>query len=336
LSDISPYFFIKEFSSEELTKVLVNKVRELRASKEKVEELNTKLQDSIARLEETQDELSGQRDQLQIKMIELGNTKRELASQRDRLQIEIINKTQELLKSERLSAIGNLSARIAHDLRNPLSIIQSTSQILKLKLDSKLDEKTREQWARLDRAIYRMSHQLEDVMDYVRISPLKKKDYSLCVVLQDVVERIVAPDNIEIHLPQNDREIFCDPEKMEIVFVNLIMNAIQAMENKNGIVSVGIFDDPQDTNNVLIKVSDTGSGIPQDVFPKIFEPLFTTKQVGTGLGLSSCKNIIEQHGGTITVSSTVGKGTTFTIKIPKKSEWDNLNKQGDIVQPKSA
>ncbi len=313
MSDNSPYFFIKEFSSEELTKVLLTKIHELKASKEKAEELNAKLQDNMAKLEETQDELT---------------------RQRDNLQIEILRKTQELLKSERLSAIGNLSARIAHDLRNPLSIIQSTSQILKLKLDSGLDEKTREQWARLDRAIYRMSHQLEDIMDYVRMSPLKKKDYSLCVILQDVVERIVTPENVEIHLPQNDREIFCDPEKLEIVFVNLIMNAIQAIETKNGIVSIGIFDDVQDSDNVIVKVSDTGLGISQDVLPKIFEPLFTTKQIGTGLGLSSCKNIIEQHGGTITVSSTVGKGTTFTIKIPRKSEWDSISKHENIVQPK--
>ena len=310
----------------------MNKVKELRAAKEKSEELNAKLQDNMARLEETQDELAGQRDKLQMKMIELENAKQELASQRDKLQIEIMNKTQELLKSERLSAIGNLSARVAHDLRNPLSIIQSTSQILKIKLDSSLDEKTREQWARLDRAIYRMSHQLEDVMDYVRISPLKKRDYSLCVILQDVVERIVTPENVAIHLPENDKEIFCDPEKLEIVFVNLIMNAIQALDNKIGIVSIGIFDDPQDNNNVLVKVSDTGSGIPDEILPKIFEPLFTTKQVGTGLGLSSCKNIIEQHGGALTVSSTIGKGTTFTIKIPKKSEWDSLSKPDEITQ----
>lgn len=335
LSDNSPYFFIKEFSSEELTKVLVNKVRELRASKEKAEELNTKLQDNMARLEETQDELSSQRDKLQIKMLELENAKRELANQRDKLQIEIMNKTQELLKSERLSAIGNLSARVAHDLRNPLSVIQNTSQILRMRLESNLDDKAREQWTRLDRAIYRMSHQLEDVMDYVRISPLKKKDYSLCVILQDVVERIVAPENIEIHLPENDRGIFCDPEKLEIVFVNLIMNAIQASEGKKGIVSVGIFDDPQDSNNVLVKVSDTGCGISDETLPKIFEPLFTTKQVGTGLGLSSCKNIIEQHGGTITASSVVGKGTTFTIKIPKKSEWESLSKHEEAIQTES-
>lgn len=306
---------MKEFSNEELTEILTSKVRELKIAKEKSDELNSKLQDNMAKLEETQEEL---------------------AKQRDHLQAEIEQKTQEVLKSERLSAIGNLSARIAHDLRNPLSVIQSTSKILRIKLEEHLDEKSRDQWARLDRAVYRMSHQLEDVMDYVRMSQLKKKDYSLCVILQDVVERIIVPENITIRLPQNDRTVFCDPEKLEIVFVNLIMNAIQAMESKAGTVSIGIFDDPKEQNNALIKVSDTGVGISGEIIEKIFEPLFTTKQVGTGLGLSSCRNIIEQHGGTISVSSTPGKGTTFTIMIPKKSEWSSIPTQQDFAQTKQA
>lgn len=336
MSDNSPYFFIKEFSNEELTKILVSKVKELRLAKERGDELNAKLQDSMAELEETQDELARQRDQLQDSLSKTEEAQQEIAEQRDQLQVEVMRKTQEILKTERLSTIGNLAARIAHDLRNPLSVIQSTSQILKMKLDANLDDKTREQWARLDRAVYRMSHQLEDVMDYVRMSPLKKRDYSLCVILQDVVERIVRPENITIKLPQNDRIIFCDPEKLEIVFVNLLMNAIQALEN-SGVVSIGIFDDPQDQNNVLVKVSDTGVGIADEIQEKIFEPLFTTKQVGTGLGLSSCKNIVEQHGGTISVSSKVGKGATFTIMIPKKSEWDSIAVKPDnltqIKQP---
>ncbi len=313
MSDTDPYFFIKEFSNEQLTKILAEKIKELKLAKEQSDEINLKLQNKMAELEEVQNDL---------------------AIQRDHLQSEIMRQTQEMLKTERLSTIGNLAARIAHDLRNPLSVIQSTSQILKLKLDVNLDDKTREQWARLDRAVYRMSHQLEDVMDYVRISPLKKRDYSLCVILQDVVERIVRPENITIKLPQNDRIIFCDPEKLEIVFVNLLINAIQAVENR-GVVSIRILDDPQDQNNVLVKVSDTGVGIADEIHEKIFEPLFTTKQVGTGLGLSSCKNIIEQHGGKISVSSKAGKVTTFTLKIPKKSEWDSIvTKPDNLTQIK--
>lgn len=313
MSDTDPYFFIKEFSNEQLTKILADKIKELKLAKGQSDEINLRLQNKMAELEEVQNDLS---------------------MQRDHLQSEIMRQTQEMLKTERLSTIGNLAARIAHDLRNPLSVIQSTSQILKLKLDVNLDDKTREQWARLDRAVYRMSHQLEDVMDYVRISPLKKRDYSLCVIIQDVMERIVRPENITIKVPQNDRIIFCDPEKLEIVFVNLLINAIQAVENR-GVVSIRILDDPQDQNNVLVKVSDTGVGIADEIHEKIFEPLFTTKQVGTGLGLSSCKNIIEQHGGKISVLSKVGKGTTFTIKIPKKSEWDSIvTKPDNLTQIK--
>lgn len=306
MSDNSPYFFMREFSNEELVHLLVNKVKELKAEKEKTDELNAKLQDNMAKIEEVQ---------------------QELAKQRDMLQDEIKQKTEEVLRVEKLSAIGQLAARIAHDLRNPLTVIQNTSKIMRARLEEKLDDKSREQWARLDRAVYRMSHQLEDVMDYVRMPQLKKRGYSLSMVLMDVMERIEVPNSITIHPPINDHIIFCDPEKLEIVFVNLIVNAIQAIGDNKGDITIEIADAPTDNGFVEIKVTDTGSGIPQDNIGKIFEPLFTTKQVGTGLGLSSCKNIIEQHGGTICVSSKVGIGTTFTIKLPKRSDWENISNE---------
>lgn len=154
MSDTSPYFFMKEFSNEELVHLLVNKVKELKAEKEKTEELNNKLQDSMAKIEKTQ---------------------QEIARQRDILQEEVKQKTEELLRIERLSAIGQLAARIAHDLRNPLAVIQNTSKILRMRLEDNLDVKSQQHWERLDRAIYRMTHQLEDVMDYVRMPQLKKK-----------------------------------------------------------------------------------------------------------------------------------------------------------------
>jgi signal transduction histidine kinase len=297
---------MKEFSNEELVHLLVNKVKELKSEKEKTDDLNARLQDNMAKLEEIQ---------------------QELARQRDILQDEVKQKTEEVLRAERLSAIGQLAARIAHDLRNPLTVIQNTSKIMRARLEEKLDDKSREQWSRLDRAVYRMSHQLEDVMDYVRMPQLKKRGYSLSMILMDVMERIEVPTAITVHPPINDYTIFCDPEKLEIVFVNLIVNAIQAIGDNKGDITVNIADEPTDDDFVEIKVTDTGAGIPQDIIGKIFEPLFTTKQVGTGLGLSSCKNIIEQHGGTICVSSKVGKGSTFTIKIPKKSDWENISKE---------
>lgn len=305
MSDNSPYFFMKEFSSEELVHLLVNKVKELKVEKEKSDELNSKLEDNMAKLEEAQ---------------------QEIARQRDLLQKEVKQKTEDLLKVERLSAIGQLSARIAHDLRNPLTVIQNSSKILRARLDGELDIKAQQQWERLDRAIYRMTHQLEDVMDYVRMPQLKKKDYSLSLIFQDVMERIEVPPTITIHPPLNDHTIFCDPEKMEIVFVNLFVNAIQAIGDKRGDIAVEITDDPSD-ENVVIKVVDTGIGIREEIIGKVFDPLFTTKQVGTGLGLSSCKSIVDQHGGAISVSSKVGKGTTFTIRMPKKSDWSAISKE---------
>jgi len=107
--------------------------------------------------------------------------------------------------------------------------------------------------------------------------------------------------------------LVCDSTKIEVALTNLIMNSIQAMNN-SGQVDIRLFEDQK---GVVIQVGDRGCGIPDDVMPKIFEPLFTTKQEGTGLGLASCKKIIEQHGGTISVSSAPGKGTVFTIHIPR-------------------
>ncbi len=305
MSDISPYFFMKEFSSEELIHLLVNKIKELKTEKDKTDDLNIRLQDNMSKLEETQ---------------------QALAQQRDQLKEEVKQKTDEILKVERLSAIGQLSARIAHDLRNPLNVIQNTSKILRIRLEKQLDAKSSEQWSRMDRAVYRMSHQLEDVMDYVRMPQLKKKNYSLSMILQDSIERVDVPPTITIHPPQKDRTIFCDPEKLEIVFVNLLMNAVQSIEGNEGKIKVEISDDASDDKFAIISVTDTGIGIPEEIIGKIFEPLFTTKQVGTGLGLSSCKSIIEHHGGTITASSVLGSGSTFTIRIPVMSDWDDIKK----------
>jgi signal transduction histidine kinase len=114
-------------------------------------------------------------------------------------------------------------------------------------------------------------------------------------------------------LPTDDIEIYCDAKQMEIVFSNLILNSIQAIEAKGKImIQASEVDD-----SVMIDVIDNGRGISKEDLPKIFEPLFTTKQNGTGLGLASCKSIIENHGGTIECSSIVGKGTVFTVSLPK-------------------
>ncbi len=135
-------------------------------------------------------------------------------------------------------------------------------------------------------------------------------DTSLRSIMESAINVILIPPNVKIYLPSNDVSVTCDSRKLEAVFSNIILNAIQAT-NDNGEVKIRITDAGHD---VKIEFEDSGQGIPSTVVQKIFDPLFTTKQTGTGLGLSICKNIVEQHGGMITVQSPP---TIFTIKLPK-------------------
>ena len=150
---------MREFSHEELANLLINKVKELKAEKLQSQELNEKLQENLVHLEEM--------------TAKLEETEEALKKERDNLKIEVQRKTDELLKQEKLSAIGELSARIAHDMRNPLSVIKNSAEIIKR--SQNMDSNTKINWERLERGIYRISHQVDDVLDYVKPSPLKKK-----------------------------------------------------------------------------------------------------------------------------------------------------------------
>ena len=239
---------------------------------------------------------------------------------------ELAKQRKTIINVERLSAIGELSARIAHDMRNPLNIIKNSAQIIKIG-QKNMDSNTKANWERLERGIYRISHQVDDVLEYIKPSHLTRIPTRISTILHQACERLAIPDNITINLPETDATIPCDSVKLETVFVNLIMNSIQTIGNQVGAISINLKDESDDV--LLITLKDTGPGIPHEILTKIFDPLFTTKQMGTGLGLSSCKNIIEKHGGSIDVSSARVKGATFLIRLPKKTEWQNISKIGD-------
>ena len=174
------------------------------------------------------------------------------------------------------------------------------------------DESTHKRIRMINSAIKRMTHQINDVMDFVRITDLQLEKHSLLKLLELSISRINVDDTVEIQIPQNDVTLNCDPIKLDIVFVNIISNAIDAMENK-GTIKIRLIDD---TSQIKIEIENSGPQIPLDVMSQIFEPLFTTKEMGTGLGLPSCKNIVEQHGGTILVKNDP---TTFIVSLPKHS-----------------
>lgn len=244
----------------------------------------------------------------------------DLEKQRNSLEELIEEKTQAVLKAERLSAIGELSGRLAHDLRNPLSVMKMSVDLIKQHpADAKIsDAVITKRLELIEKSIDRISHQVDDVLGYVRNSPLEPTSVSLRELILTSIEKVNVPHDVIISVSDNDVIVTCDVVKIDAVFINLIVNAIQAM-NQGGTLEINI---KTYGNYAVIDFIDSGLGIPEDFINKIFEPLFTTKQKGTGLGLASCKNIIEQHNGSITVKNNP---TTFTIKIPKT--YDELGNQ---------
>ncbi|WP_428326261.1 ATP-binding protein [Nitrosopumilus sp.] len=242
----------------------------------------------------------------------------ELEEQKTTLENLVEEKTQELLKQERLSAIGELSGRVAHDLRNPLSVMKLTVDLLKQQpADKKLsDPDIVKRLDMMNTSIVRISHQVDDVLGYVRNSPLKLANVSVHEILKTSIEKINVPSNVKITISDKDVNINCDPVKIDAVFINFLVNSIQAIPDGGGKITINISESK---DVVKIEFSDSGNGIPEDIIDKIFDPLFTTKQKGTGLGLASCKNIIEIHQGTISVKNNP---TTFTVEIPKSLTQD--------------
>lgn len=211
---------------------------------------------------------------------------------------------------DKLVHIGELTSRITHDMRNPLTVIINYSTMIRKNARNKLDKKSLDQLELIEEEARKMYHQIEDVLNYVKLPPLKLQNYSLHDILKKVIDRIQIGDDITVHLPKNNPQVVCDIDKMEIVFVNLITNAIEAM-NRSGTILINASENKE---SVIIEIEDSGPGISDGNLDKIFEPLFTTKITGTGLGLASCKNIIERHQGTMSVKNNP---TVFTIKLPK-------------------
>ncbi len=210
-------------------------------------------------------------------------------------------------KDEKLAIVGLLSSRLAHDIRNPLAVIKNGIALLQYEIK---DQKSRERFGMIDKAILAITHQIDDVMGFVRSKPLVLSENDITSIINRSVKSLIIPEGVTITIEPSNIKVKCDVKQLETVFNNLITNAIESV-GEQGTVTIRA---KQVENFIHIDIQDSGPGISQDIINKIFEPLFTTKQSGTGLGLVSCKNIIEQHGGKISVHNNP---TTFTITIPK-------------------
>ncbi|CUR52173.1 Histidine kinase [Nitrosotalea devaniterrae] len=224
-------------------------------------------------------------------------------------------KTENTIKTEKLVTLGQMSSNISHDLRNPMAVIKNSIDLLNIKYKDQLNPGILEHIAKMDRAIFNMSMMVSDILNFARTKSLDLEDHSLTKVITHAISTIIVPSNVKIILPQNDITLKFDEAKLESVFYNLILNAVQSMDQTEGKITIKIIEKIDD--KVQIQIQNSGPAIPDELLTKIFEPLFTTKQRGTGLGLPSCKNVVEQHHGTIYASNNP---TTFTITLPKHIE----------------
>jgi two-component system sensor histidine kinase HydH len=256
-------------------------------------------------------------EKLKENLSRIAMSEQKLKLQRDSLKFELREKTKKLAQAQRLSAIGELTARLAHDLRNPLTVLKGVVEITRVKTNSGEANLTSQQIDMMERAIGRMSNQIDDVLEFVKIQSLHTTKNSFLETLGLSLAKIEKSSNLKINIPETDVDFIYDSDKIEVVFDNLLTNSLQAINN-NGEITIRINDLE---NEVEIDVEDSGDGVPDEIISKVFEPLFTTKKKGTGLGLASCKSIVEQHGGSISVKN---KPSVFTIKLPKMLEISTI------------
>lgn len=214
-----------------------------------------------------------------------------------------------LVKTEKFVTIGELSARIAHDLKNPLSIVIMALDLIQK--NENLNPQSIEKIKIAQKAVLRMDHQINDVMNYVRTSPLKLTTNKIDEIIQEALIHTNIPKTISVEYTKNQKEIFCDKDKMIIVLINIFKNACDAIQGK-GKLTINIQSQPQ---NLQIEIENSGPPIPPKDLKSIFTSLFTSRSHGTGLGLATCKNIISEHNGTI---SALNHPTRFIINLPTK------------------
>ncbi len=234
----------------------------------------------------------------------------EIADSLNKMSAELENYKSKIIMQEKLSSIGELSSRLAHDIKNPLTVIKVSLDVIKAKNPNLLPEDL-EKFERINAAMYRITHQIDNVLDFIKGKPMKFVKHPIKDILESVLADLPKSDKITVEIVSENAEIECDFEAMKVILINLVVNSMQAIE---GIGIIKITSKVRG-DKVTIQVENNGPEIPEDKLEKIFEPLYTTKEEGTGLGLASCKSLVEQHQGTIIAENNP---TRFIIELPSK------------------
>ena len=278
--------------------------------------------------------------ELTVNITEKKNLEAKLAEYSQKLEKLVEERTKQLqqtqaklVKSERLAAIGELAGMVGHDLRNPLTGIKNSSYYLKKKGAEISEAQAKEMLETIDKCVDYSNKIVSDLLDYSKEIRLELQECSLRKLLAEALAMMNMPEKVEIlnHLP-DELHLKVDSDKIKRVFINLIKNAVDAMPNGGKIT----IDSKEVNGSLEISFADIGIGISDEVLPKLFAPLFTTKAQGMGFGLAICKRLIEAHGGTITVKIAKGKGTTFTVTLPIEPKLEIGGEKIWINMPKSS
>lgn len=243
---------------------------------------------------------------------------------------ELSDAQEELLRRERLNMLGIVAANVGNELRNPLGVMNNAVYYLGTLLAG-ADETVREYLGIIGKEIEVSQRVLSDFIDFFRGAPPMAREVPVGELIDQSLAACEVPGNVavSVEIPEPLPVVKVDPSQMKQVLRNLITNAAQAMP-QGGALRLAARrvagsearrawsggSNPEPRSSVEISVADSGAGIPPENMKKVFQPLFSTKARGIGLGLSICKSFTEANGGGIEVESEPGKGTTFTVKLP--------------------
>lgn len=261
----------------------------------------------------TEVNLNKSNDELGLLAESFNEMSRKMASDIEQLQ----KLNEQLIRTEKLAAMGTLSAGVAHEVNNPLASISSLIQMMQAK--QTLDERTQENLKLISSQIQRITQVTRDMMDFARARPAAKSLVNINEIIETSL-RLASFDKsfqklaLEKNLSENDLETLADSDQLQQVFLNLFLNARDAMPDGGRL----FIETTQNGKDIKIEISDSGSGIDEKNIKKIFDPFFTTKPAGkgTGLGLAVCYGIITAHGGKIEVTKNQNGGTSFVTTLP--------------------
>lgn len=242
-----------------------------------------------------------------------------LKREKEKIEKEVHRLERVNRQKEKQAAMGELAAGVAHEIRNPLNAIKILSQRIKREFQPRTHkEEYQEMVKTMVSEIDRINSILEDYLSYSRPIPLKIEVFSLNKILDEIEMLYSEPSKLkDIKLSINISDIIMingDKQYLKQAIANLIKNAIEAT-SKNGKISLFAAETAK---HIIINISDTGCGIPNDQLSKVFDMFYSTKDMGTGLGLAITHKIINDHLGTLEVESELNKGTTFTVTLPKE------------------